>query len=128
MSPSRPKPPAYTVDTDVVVAGFRGFRQPPSPLEPIEASLFRKWLRGEWTWVTSEELLDEYRDVLLARGARPVRVNRFVEMVAEHARMVVPRRVSGPLPDPDDAHVIGTARASGTTRSAEQVQNECKHT
>ena len=64
--------------------------------------------------MVSEDMLDEYREVLLARGARSVRVNRFVELVAEHARIVVPRRVTGPLPDPDDAHVIGTARASGT--------------
>jgi predicted nucleic acid-binding protein len=102
------------VDTDVVVAGIRAFRQPPIPSEPIEAALFRKWLRGEWTWVVSEELLDEYREVLLTRGARSVRVNRFVEVVAKHARMVVPRQLRAPLPDPDDAHVIGTARASGT--------------
>ncbi len=48
-----------------MVAGFRAFRQPPDPSEPIEAVLFRKWLQGEWTWVASEELLDEYREILL---------------------------------------------------------------
>lgn len=99
----------------MVVAGFRAFRQPPGPFEPVEAALLRKWLRGEWVWVFSEELLDEYREVLLARGVRTNRVNRFIELVAEHASIVVPRQVTAPLPDPGDAHVIGTARASGTS-------------
>ena len=113
MSPSRPKPPAYTVDTDVVIGGVRAFQQPPVPSEPVEASLLRRWLRGEWQWIVSAEMLDEYRNVLLTRGARPSRVARLIVLVSQHSRVVGARRVRATLPDPDDEHVIGTARAAG---------------
>lgn len=113
MSPYRPRPPAFVVDTDVVVAGVAAFRRVRRPDEPFEAALLRRWRQGEWRWVTSEPLLEEYRDVLIARGARAEKTERIAALIRKHARLVEPRRIAEPLRDPDDAHVIGTARAAG---------------
>lgn len=113
MSPSRPRSPAFIVDTDVLVAGAAAFRRAREPDEPFEAALLRRWRKGEWRWVTSEPLLTEYRDVLILRGAKAEKAERIVDLIRTHARLVEPKPIAEPLPDPDDAHVIGTARAAG---------------
>jgi predicted nucleic acid-binding protein len=101
------------VDTDIVVAGAGAFARPAVPSEPVETQLVRRWMAGQWRWVTSEELLTEYVALLIERGAPESRVYRVINKIGERARIVVPRSVPQSLPDPDDAHVIGTARAAG---------------
>lgn len=123
MSPSRPKPPEYTVDTDVLVAGVRAFQLPPAASDPPEAVLLQRWLRREWNWAASTELLDEYQYTVLVRGASPGRVERIIELVSQNVRLVVPRPVPEVLPDPDDAHVIGTARAAGTAVLTRNIEH-----
>ena len=111
MSPSRPKPPDFVVDTDIVVAGAGAFARPALPSEPIETQLLRQWMDGQWNWVTSAELLAEYQALLIQRGAPERRVLRAITRIRERARLVLPRPVTIGLPDPGDAHVIGTALA-----------------
>ena len=113
MSPSRPRPPEVVVDTDIVISGAGAFARPISPTEPIETTLLRRWLIGEWTWITSDPLLSEYQELLLRRGAPEPRVRRIISEIRARSRMVVPRTVKVSLPDPGDAHVIGTSLAGG---------------
>lgn len=113
MSPSRPKPPEFVIDTDIVVAGAGAFAHPALPQEPLETQILRRWIGGEWRWVVSEQLLAEYAALLIERGAPEPRVLRAIATIRERARIVVARPVTQPLPDPGDAHVIGTALAAG---------------
>lgn len=111
MSPSRPRPPEFVLDTDVVVAGAGAFARQAVPSEPVEAQLLRRWTQDEWRWVSSADLLAEYEAVLLEHGAPVTRVRRVIARIRARARLVVPRRVTVRLRDPDDAHVIGTVLA-----------------
>ena len=126
MSPFRPKPPEFVIDTDVVIAGAAAFRdQPPQPQEnePLETQLVRRWLDGHWRWVTSEELLEEHQEILIRRGAPERRARGYVQFIRESARVVVPRAVKEPLRDPDDSHVIGTVRAAGAPLVTRNVED-----
>lgn len=70
-------------------------------------------MAGQWRWVASEELLAEYAALLIERGAPEPRVLRAIAVIRERARIIVARPVTQGLPDPADAHVIGTARGGG---------------
>lgn len=114
MSPSRPKPPEFVIDTDIVVAGAGAFARPTLPSEPLETRLLRRWMDNQWKWVASEELLAEYTTLLIERGAPEPRVLRAIASIRNRARIVIPRPVTQALPDPGDAHGIGTALAGGS--------------
>lgn len=113
MSPSRPSPPKAVVDTDVLVSGAGAFARPAAPNEPIETTLLRCWMDKQWIWIASAPLLAEYQEILLRRDVPQSRVGYILTEIGKRAKVVSPRRVSGSIPDPEDAHVIGTALESG---------------
>jgi PIN domain-containing protein len=123
MSPSRPKPPEFVIDTDIVVAGAGAFARPAMPEEPIETQLLRGWMARQWRWVASEELVAEYAALLIERGAPEPRVFRAIGAIRDRARIVVPRPVTQSLPDPGDAHVIGTVLAGGVPIATRNVRH-----
>lgn len=130
MSPYRPKPPEFVLDTDVVIAGAAGFSGRPSSSSfapvPLEARILERWLVGQWQWVTSEDLLQEHEDILIIRGAPAARVSKVLDLIRRNARIVIPKLVVDPISDPKDAHVIGTVRAAGVplvTRNAKDYSS-----
>jgi hypothetical protein len=58
--------------------------------------------------------LAEYTALLIERGAPEPRVLRAIATIRDRARIVIARPVTQALPDPEDAHVIGTALAGGS--------------
>lgn len=101
MSPKRWKqPPRGVVDTSVLVAGVSGFRAEPS--KNPSAALIAAWTETPtFVWLLSEEILEEYTEVLERLGVRNART--IVALIREQGQLVrVLKRISD-LPDRDDA-------------------------
>ena len=64
------------LDTNVVIASQES-RRDTSP----NAEIVRRWARGEFTWLFSNDLLDEYSEKLLERGADVADVAFFIKQV-----------------------------------------------
>jgi hypothetical protein len=53
------------VDTSVLVAGIAGFREPFAPGRNPSADVLQKWAEKDtFIWLITEDILDEYKDVL----------------------------------------------------------------
>jgi uncharacterized protein len=91
------------VDTSVLVAGVSGFRETYIPRKNPSADVLREWA-DEWTfvWLVSEEILDEYKDVLKRLRVRPYVIGRIVNLIREKAEEVNVRYLTEISPDPGD--------------------------
>ncbi|MBI3678972.1 MAG: PIN domain-containing protein [Acidobacteria bacterium] len=100
------------VDTSVLVAGIAGFRALKTPGLTPSAQFFKNWVqRNTFTWLVSEEILDEYKRVLGRLGVRRNLIGSIVNLIREEAEFVdVPRR-SGLSPDPGDDPICDCAEA-----------------
>jgi hypothetical protein len=59
------------VDTSVLVAGIAGFKSLEVPLKNCSAKLLRAWSEREtFVWLITEEILLEYKHVLMRHGVR----------------------------------------------------------
>ena len=53
------------VDTNVLVAGISGFRKPYVRGKNTSADVLYKWAeKGNFVWLVTEDILDEYKEVL----------------------------------------------------------------
>lgn len=92
------------MDTSVLVAGIAGFRGRTGSASTRSATLLRRWIEhGHFTWLVTEAILDEYREVLARCGVRRSLIGRIVNLLREEAMLVEPRRSIDAAPDPDDA-------------------------
>ena len=54
----------------MLLAGIAGFKSPSHPAN-ASASFLRDWIEnGHFTWLVSEDILDEYKAVLASRNVR----------------------------------------------------------
>jgi hypothetical protein len=53
---------------------------------------------GHFVWLVSDDMLDEYRDVLRRRGVRRPTVSRVLNLLAESAELVTSGRLEGLTP------------------------------
>ena len=61
------------VDTSVFVAGISGFRKLYVRGRNPSADLLYRWAeKGNFIWLVTEDILDEYKDVLKRLGVRPL--------------------------------------------------------
>jgi predicted nucleic acid-binding protein len=73
-----------------------------SPGNP-SASFLREWLENDtFTWLLTEEILSEYKEVLTRLGVRRNLVGQIVNLLREEAEFVDVRSESDVSPDPDD--------------------------
>jgi predicted nucleic acid-binding protein len=87
----------------VLVAGVAGFKRGVRPVNP-SAQFLRRWIeRDTFLWLTSEDILAEYRDVLRRLRVRPHLIGRIVNLLSEEAEYVSTRRSAIASPDPGDA-------------------------
>ena len=96
------KQPRGVVDTSVLVAGIGGFKTRRSVGNP-SASFLREWLENDnFTWLVTEEILSEYKEVLTRLGVRRNLVGQIINLLREEAEFVDVRGASDISPDPDD--------------------------
>ena len=71
------------IDTNVLVAGISGFKGTYTPGKNPSADLLRKWAEEEaFVWLISEDILDEYKEVLRRLRVRPALVGKVVDHFA----------------------------------------------
>jgi predicted nucleic acid-binding protein len=64
--------------------------------------LLRDWLeRGNFTWIVSEEILDEYKAVLGRLKVRRETIGVLINLLREEAELIAPR-IKKISPDPAD--------------------------
>lgn len=109
-TPKRSRPRGV-VDTSVLVAGMAGFKRGVRPPNP-SAQFLRRWLeRANFVWLVSDDILDEYRDVLQRLGVRSHVIGRVLNLLDEAAEHVRPGALPDAAPDPDDAPMWACADA-----------------
>ena len=60
------------MDTSVVIAGAAAFRGAPLRPETKSGKLLLRWIEeGHFHWLYSEEILDEYKEILKRFNVRP---------------------------------------------------------
>ena len=66
----RKRRPRGVVDTSVLVAGISGFRKPYVRGKNSSADLLHRWTnKSDFLWLVTEDILDEYTEVLKRLGA-----------------------------------------------------------
>ena len=64
--------------------------------------MLRDWLdRGTFTWIISEEILDEYKAVLKRLKVRRETIGLLINLLREEAELIAPR-IKTMSPDPAD--------------------------
>ena len=98
----RKNPPRGVIDTSVLVAGVAGFKAWRAIQNP-SASFLRDWIQhATFTWLLSEDIISEYKEVLTRLGVRRNLVGEVINLLREEAEMVDARRTDDASPDPDD--------------------------
>jgi putative PIN family toxin of toxin-antitoxin system len=100
--PGRENPRRGVIDTSVLVAGIAGFKSGRAPGNP-SAELLRDWLeKAIFTWLISEDILAEYKEVLRRLGVRRNLIGEIINLLREEAELVDLRITADLSPDPDD--------------------------
>jgi putative PIN family toxin of toxin-antitoxin system len=91
------------IDTNVLVAGISGFREPFVPGRNPSSDLLHAWaMQDNFVWLITEDILDEYKDVLKRLGVRQNRIGTLVNLIRERAEIVNVRISLQISPDPKD--------------------------
>ena len=81
------------------IAGFKSWRAVENP----SASFLRDWIEhATFTWLVSEDIVSEYKEVLTRLGVRRNLVGEVINLLKEEAEFVDVRITSDASPDPDD--------------------------
>ena len=91
------------MDTSVVIAGAAAFRGAPLRPETKSGILLLRWFEvGHLHWLYSEEILDEYKEILKRFNVRPRVIGRFINLIREEGISVRVRKSGSVSPDPGD--------------------------
>jgi predicted nucleic acid-binding protein len=91
------------IDTCVLIAGISGFREPFTPGRNPSADVLHKWAeKGNFIWLITEDILDEYKEVLKGLGVRRNLIGRVVSLIRERAEEIKTRSSIEISPDPKD--------------------------
>lgn len=95
--------PRVVVDTSVLVAGVSGFREPFVPGRNPSADVLHRWAeKSDFIWLITEDILDEYKEVLKRLRVRSNLIGRVINLIREQAEEVKVRRSIEISPDPKD--------------------------
>jgi len=76
------------VDTNVVVAGISGFRKPYVRGKNASADVLYKWAeKGNFVWLVTEDILDEYKEVLKRLRVRSTLIGAVINLIRERAEL-----------------------------------------
>ncbi len=91
------------VDTSVLVAGISGFREPFVSGRNPSADVLHRWVeRNNFVWLVTEDILDEYKEILKRLRVRPNLIGKIINLIRERAEGVKVRSSVEISPDPDD--------------------------
>jgi predicted nucleic acid-binding protein len=91
------------VDTSVLVSGISGFRKPFVPGKNPSADLLYRWAEeGNFVWLVTEDILDEYKEVLRRLRVRTNLIGTVVNLIRERAEHIDVRLSFQISPDPKD--------------------------
>ena len=91
------------VDTSVLLAGISGFKEAYVQGKYPSADVLFRWAdRKNFTWLVTEEILEEYKEVLNRRNVRPPLIGTIVNLLRERAEEVKIRHAPQISPDPED--------------------------
>jgi len=102
------------VDTSVVIAGAAAF--PGRPLKPDTPSgkFLLDWLEsGHFTWLYSEEVLAEYKEVMSRLGVRSRAIGSLINLLRETGELVHISSSVDFSPDPTDNPLCNCAEQGG---------------
>jgi predicted nucleic acid-binding protein len=91
------------VDTSVLVAGIAGFREPFVSGRNPSADALHKWgERNNFVWLITEDILEEYKEVLKRLRVRPNLIGNVINLIRERAEEIKVRSSIELSPDPKD--------------------------
>ena len=91
------------VDTNVLVAGISAFRKPYVRGKNPSADLLYRWAdKDNFVWLVTEDILDEYKEILKRLGVRPSLIGSVINLIRERAEDVAVRAAITISPDPKD--------------------------
>jgi putative PIN family toxin of toxin-antitoxin system len=95
--------PRVVVDTSVLVAGISGFREPFVPCRNPSADVLHRWAeKNHFVWLITEDILDEYKEVLRRHRVRSHLIGKVINLIRERAEEVKVRSTIEISPDPKD--------------------------
>ena len=95
--------PRVVVDTSVLVAGISGFREPFVPGRNPSADVLHRWAeKSNFIWLITEDILDEYKEVLKRLRVRSNLIGGLVNLIRERAEEIKVRPSAEISPDPKD--------------------------
>ena len=100
---AKKRKPRAVVDTSVLVAGISGFREPFVPGRNPSADVLHRWAeRNNFVWLVTEDILDEYKEVLKRLRVRPNLIGKVINLIRERAEEVKVHASAQISPDPKD--------------------------
>jgi len=100
---ARKRKPRVVVDTNVLVAGISGFRGPFVPGRNPSADALHRWAeKNNFIWLVTEDILDEYKEVLKRLRVRPSLIGKVVNLIRERTEEVKLGSSIEISPDPSD--------------------------
>jgi predicted nucleic acid-binding protein len=98
------------VDTSVLVAGVAGMKDSAHETNVASAIFVRRWVEERtFVWLLSDEILEEYSEVLARLRVRRPLIGKIVNTLrakGERVKLGPTRNLS---PDPDDNHICDCA-------------------
>jgi putative PIN family toxin of toxin-antitoxin system len=87
----------------VLVAGISGFREPFVSGRNPSADALHKWAeRDNFVWLISEDILEEYKEVLKRLRVRPNLIGNVINLIRERAEEIEVHSSFELSPDPKD--------------------------
>ena len=85
------------------MAGISGFRKPFVSGRNPSADVLHRWAReNNFVWLVTEDILDEYKEVLKRLRVRPNLIGKVINLIRERAEEVKVRSTVEISPDPED--------------------------
>ncbi len=95
--------PRVVVDTNVLLAGISGFREPFISGRNASADLLHRWAEADnFIWLLTEDILDEYKEVLKRLRVRPNLIGQVINLIRERAEQIQRGGAAAISPDPND--------------------------
>ena len=87
----------------MLVAGISGFREPFVAGRNPSADVLHEWAEQDnFVWLITEEILDEYKEVLKRLGVKPNLIGTVINLIRERAEAVRVHSSVEISPDPKD--------------------------